>query len=171
MWFTCLMTRLLVYHYVTSVFLKPFSQIPINILWHTQLSIIISKQKHLIFIASCVRNLLRRIFIPNIRYCIITVWIFRSIDNLSVFSLDMIILFSEMNAMFLATTDYMRVRNFLHLLTAYLYFRLSTISTFSSTFLSSSTKNSRYISFKFCFTSFNRYIESPFNFLIFLLFC
>ena len=73
------------------VVLKVLFQIIRNICWHTQTSIIIYKQNVLIFTAFFVRNLFRVMFISNISNCIVTVWNFRSINNISVCSLDKII--------------------------------------------------------------------------------
>ena len=72
---------------------KFLSQIPRILPWHTQFFIIISKKTAVVFTAFCISNFLRVVFIPNIIYCIITVWNFRSINNFSIFSPDMIILY------------------------------------------------------------------------------
>ena len=62
-----------------------------NIPWYSQVYIIIYKETVLISATFCVKNLFRVMFVPNISYFIITIWNFRSINNVSVFSGDMII--------------------------------------------------------------------------------
>ena len=73
------------------VVLKVLYQIIRNIVWNTQVVIIICKKTVLIFTSFCVRNLFGVVFIPNIIYFIITVWKYRIINNFSIFSPDTIV--------------------------------------------------------------------------------
>ena len=72
---------------------KVLFQIIRRLPWYTQFSIIISNQTVFIFTLFWIMNYLMVLFIPKIIYCIITVWNFRSINNLSIFSPDIIILY------------------------------------------------------------------------------
>ena len=114
-------------HYFPFVVRKVLFQTPRRLNLHTQFSIITSRKIVLIFTGFYNRIFLRVVFIPNIIYCIITVWNFRSINNFFVFSLDVIILYFRKDSDFLPTTLLMKVRNFLHSLTDFEYFRFSTI--------------------------------------------
>ena len=67
-------------------------QVTRGISWHNRFSIIISKQMFLIFTVLYIRKFLSFIFIPNIIYCITSVWNFRSINNFSTFDPDIIII-------------------------------------------------------------------------------
>ena len=118
------------------VVLKVLFQIPIIIPWCTQLSIITSKNYFLIFTAFYISNLLRVAFVSNISYLITTIWNYRSINNLSIFSLDMIILFFKSSVMLLPITLISKVRNILHLMTACSYLHWSTIIFLEISFIS-----------------------------------
>ena len=100
-------------------------QVTRGISWHNRFSIIISKQMFLIFTVLYIRKFLSFIFIPNIIYCITTVWNFRSINDFPIFSPYMIILyilkyvnfspnnFSNESVQFLTFTDSLLIFTFL----------------------------------------------------------
>ena len=79
----------------TFVVWKVIFKIPRIFPLNTQFYIIISKQIVLIFTKFYIRKLMRVVFIPNIIYWIITVWNFISINNFSIFSPDIIILYFQ----------------------------------------------------------------------------
>ena len=72
---------------------KVLFQIPRRLPWDTQFYFIIRNQTIFIFTAFYISNFIMIVFIPNIIYCIITIWNFRSINNFSILIPDIIILY------------------------------------------------------------------------------
>ena len=141
------------------VVMKILSQIPINIIWHNQISIIISNQNILMFNLSFVSNFLSVILIPKIGYCIITVWNFSGINSLSIFSPYMIIFlfFKYFNvptnhcfyksAQFLTFTDSLLIFSFINNLKFFIHLVIII------------HKKSSGLYCKICLESFNWYTE------------
>ena len=153
------------------VFLKIIFQIPRNIPWHYHISIVLSKQSVLILPAFCFRNLLSVIFVPNIKYFIITVWNLRSINNFYIFSPDMIILFFWKDCNVPTNHCFNDSAQFLKF--SYSLFILSFINNFNFSIhiIIILHKFSRSLYCRICFDLFNRYTESYFSCPFFLVFC
>ena len=153
------------------VFLKIPFQVSRNTFWHNQISIFSSKKTVVIFTAFCVSNLFRIIFIPNISYCLVVVWNFRGINNLSIFIPDMIIFFFWNGCNVPTNHCFNESAQFFTFTDRFFIFMFIKNLKFASILVSSFTKFSRGLSWKICFASFNRYTESSFQCSIFLLFC